>query len=369
MLKEKIIPPSEDVKKFGIYLRNLSEYWYKNLQEKRTNEAYNHLGKTTIAQIITLNARRALEAAKIKLRFFSFRPKGQPANPKLLSELTEEERKSFDYLSEFYVPGKNGQDCSVLLTKDMERNMELIVQCRGFLKIPDSNKYLFARPGLTSTFDGPAVMRELRGLADLSRPEFMTANGIRHHHATMGTLLGREFTSNLSNNMSHTLDVHNKNYCYSLEIVNRGIVGNFLLGLQGVNFCENSAVTQQPRSIVIESESLVAVDTSEGKQMDDPSSDQNSDEDWQVPNNNLVKCLNKQYKKRWSDEEKRVVISEFVEFIRMKKNPGPSKCKALIEATPILASRTPCQVNTFIDNINKGKLNLSNAFKELIENN
>lgn len=70
-------------------------------------------------------------------------------------------------------------------------------------------------------------------------------------------------------------------------------------------------------------------------------------------------------RKRWSDEEKSIVINEFKEFIMNGTNPGTNRCRDLILKHKVLSGRTNLQLNIMIDNINRGKLKLPEEFQYL----
>lgn len=207
------MPTINDLKIFNKTLRNRLDRCYTNLHNSQSVFNYEQLCKVIIALIITVNARTPLEAAKIDIDFFLNRNKTNTADEELLSLLDANERNAFDSLSLFTVPGKREQDASILHTKEMELGIELIVECREELGVSPDCKYLLARPNLENTFDGSAVMREMRSLCTLERPEFMTSTGLRHLVATRSLAKGKDFTTHVSQFMSHTLDIHNKKLC------------------------------------------------------------------------------------------------------------------------------------------------------------
>lgn len=64
-----------------------------------------------------------------------------------------------------------------LLTRSMEKSIDVIIECRKTLKITKCI-YLFARPGLNTPFDGSKVMREMKLLCpNLTKREYLTATG------------------------------------------------------------------------------------------------------------------------------------------------------------------------------------------------
>lgn len=79
--------------------------------------------------------------------------------------------------------------------------------------------------------------------------------------------------------------------------------------------------------------------------------------------NNIAK---KKQKKRWTDEEKPIVIKHFQSFIKKGINPGTKRCQELLEIEPkILHNRSWQQINLLVDNYNKGKIALPVEFRYL----
>lgn len=69
--------------------------------------------------------------------------------------------------------------------------------------------------------------------------------------------------------------------------------------------------------------------------------------------------------KPWTQEEKSLVINEFKHFIMSRSSPGTTRCTDLIEKNEVLWGRNAMQINTMIDNINRGKLKLPSEFQYL----
>lgn len=382
MTKDRIMPDSDDVKCFSQTMTKLGLIYHGKLKESTNPSNYEMLCKLVIAQIIALNARRPLEAAKIQIDFFLKRQKKNTTNEELLSILTEDEMTTYHSLSEFHVPGKLEQECSILLTKEMETSIELIVECRPILKIPTTNQFLFARPGLQTPFDGSAVIREMRSHCKLKKPEFITCTGLRHHCATMALLKGKDFTAHMSKFMSHTLNVHNKNYCYPVDVINRGKIGHFMLGLN--NSSDNSTNIAQPIGLPStkfqETGEIVVSDNGENisqtpeihnnTSFNDPTAIQDSDyqpfSDIENDEEEGLPPQRRRHNKRaWTEEDKSLVVEEFLDFVMKGKNPGPTKCNTFLESSGKLSGRTGLQLNSLIDNINRGKTKLPRKFEHL----
>jgi len=383
---------TEDVICFGQTMAKLAVQYSKELKKTKSVENYEMLCKILICQIIALNARRPLEAAKIPLEFFTDRANNVVPHEELLSVLKPDEIEAYKALSEFYVPGKREQECSILMTPEMETNIEFIVSCRDVFRIPSSNTLLFARPGLDTTFDGSAVMRELRKLCKLQEPKLITSTGLRKYSATMALLKGKDFTIYFSKYMSHTLDVHNKNYCFPLDIINRGMIGNFMLGLNKISTStdglknNNKNDLDTPTTPSSDTQNIVSnmVENFEiNKNTSINNHIVNSQENYSSHSLNLSDIENsgfsddsddsdysKNKKKRktrrkWSDDDKCIVLDEFAEYVRKNATPGIKKCNQFLKTNKQLCGRTGVQVILLIDNMNRNKTKLPEKYMYL----
>uniref|UniRef100_A0A1B6G304 Uncharacterized protein n=1 Tax=Cuerna arida TaxID=1464854 RepID=A0A1B6G304_9HEMI len=58
-------------------------------------------------------------------------------------------------------------------------------------------------------------------------------------------------------------------------------------------------------------------------------------------------------KRRWSSEEKGVVLESFKHKIDEQTNPSLKECRDVISTSPVLSRRPFCQIKTFINEKNK----------------
>jgi hypothetical protein len=72
-------------------------------------------------------------------------------------------------------------------------------------------------------------------------------------------------------------------------------------------------------------------------------------------------------RRKWLDEEKKVVLDELGHCINERKTPGMSKCLSVLRKHTVLAGRTWSQINVFINNCIKGKIKLASEYSHLLE--
>lgn len=377
-MKDVVMPLDKDIKMFVSMLRDMEKKYQEKLEKNMPNittKDYETLCKLTISHILTLNRRRPFEATHSEIELYLKKRTSNDDYPEdVMNTLADEERISLNELSSYIVPAKGIEAvATILLTKQMEKSIDVIIKAREVFNMTDSI-YLFPRPGLKTPFDGSKVLREMKSMCrGLQKPNHLTATGLRHHVATLGHVKGPAFTSKLSQFMCHTQSVHDKNYVAPINIIHKGVIGSYLTSLEGTTFDNveknrcvanlvNETKTQSPAAEVVY---LQRDNTTRYTSPDTVKAVTTDDED-EFPNQDNKKIREK---RRWSYEEKSAVITYFSKYIQIKKNPGICKSRELIKTSgALLKHRTPLQINTFIDNINKGKLKLPSVFKYLRNN-
>jgi hypothetical protein len=192
-----------------------------------TAENYEMLCKSVIAHMIILNRRRSGEVARAELQYYLNRTPQEELTNDVLQTLTKEERNTLPLLTVFMVPGKLVHFVPILMTEQMKKSVVLIISCRLPLKIPKSNPLLFARTCTDRPFDGSKIIKDIRLMCNLEKPDHMTATGLRHHIATKSQIYGGEkYTENICQFLGHTSNIHKQNYRLPLQAIQRGQIGS-----------------------------------------------------------------------------------------------------------------------------------------------
>lgn len=131
-------------------------------------------------------------------------------------------------------------------------SIDLIVTSRSPLNIPVENHLLFARAFTNNSFYGSKVLRDIKALCVLKKPESLTATGLRHHMATKTQIVGSEsYTEKACMHLGHSMDIHKKNYRFPIQAIQRGQVGSRLLQMEG-SWSDVTNVSNQ--SVMVNSE-------------------------------------------------------------------------------------------------------------------
>lgn len=381
MSKDFILPLDQDIKTFAEMLRSMEIEFEEKLKTDVTLYHYEMLCKVVICHILTLNRRRPFEATHAEIEFYLKRQSNNDYySAELLKTFAEEEQMALNELSSFVVPAKGTESvATILMTKQMEKCIDVIISNRKVLKIEDSI-YLFARPGLKTPFDGSKVLREMKMLCPgLIKPTHLTATGLRHHVATLAHVKGPVFSSKVSNFMTHTMAVHEKNYVAPVTMVHRGIIGNYMADLEGTelttdknnNSVENDLFTNKPSTSLPDPPIIGHHHVID--EPDDPTYEpthEESDTDNEEKYRKICKKRNMMppQKQKWTEEQKEVLIVHFQEFIKTHKNPGIIRCREfLLEFGSLFPGRNPIALNVYIDNINRKKIKIPPQLKCLFE--
>lgn len=351
--KPIIMPDDDDIVTVVRKVKDLEEKYYEKLSEFVTVDNYENLCRVIICHIILFNRRRPGEVARAELYHYINRPPNEDLTNDVLEALTKDEKDALPHLSVFMVPGKLVRSVPILLTNAMKSCIDLIVTSRSTLNIPVENHLLFARPFTNNSFDGSKVLRDIKSLCVLKKPESLTATGLRHHMATKTQIVGSEsYTEKACMHLGHSMAIHKQNYRFPIQAIQRGQVGSRLLQMEG-SWSDITNVSNQSVMVNLEMPGPSTAHCEDENQM----CDLPRDDDEYFPSSDSEAEIHKTLvKKKWSNEEKLVVLKTFTSFIKEKKVPGKTRCVELINKNPILKPRTWQQVNALIHNVITKKL-------------
>lgn len=144
--------------------------------------------------------------------------------------LSPEERDSYDEQLSFDIIGKMVRPVCAILTRQMKRCIDILIQTREKIGVRSSNPLLYARPHKPGTifddfYDGSKCIEFVKALCDPRSPVHFTENGLRHHAATNAHVLnkGEKFAEQMAEQMDHTYEVHKKNYRLPVAAIQSGI--------------------------------------------------------------------------------------------------------------------------------------------------
>ncbi|KAL2093731.1 hypothetical protein ACEWY4_011043 [Coilia grayii] len=153
-----LLPFTEDVKILHSHLDDKSQEYYKALSTHASTENWANLSKVTLTKIILFNRQRGGEVSKILLTSFILIDPSEP-HPEIKDALSSLERKLCNRLQRVEIRDKRGGKVALLLTPDMCKSLQLLVEKRDACGVEKDNPYLFARPAAMSCYRASDCMR------------------------------------------------------------------------------------------------------------------------------------------------------------------------------------------------------------------
>ncbi|XP_041855503.1 uncharacterized protein LOC121649037 [Melanotaenia boesemani] len=225
------LPLTEDVTKLHSHLDKRTELASEALKNETTAHSYSSLAKATLTKIVIFNRRRVGEVSKIKLKNFLERDQSNTHEKRGLSDY---EQKLCTYFERVELKGKRGRKVAVLLTPNMTKALNLLVEKREERGVPVENEYLFAIPNCLTYYRGHECLRKFADECGAQEPEYLRSTRLRKEMATTSQIL------NLKNNeldqladfMGHDLAVHRQFYRLSEPTIQSAKISKILLALE-----------------------------------------------------------------------------------------------------------------------------------------
>ena len=219
---------------------------------------YVNLAKLNLAAIILFNRKRSGEVERIRKQTYQ---KGlscdEEVDQDIIEGLTEVEKKLVRHTHRVELMGKRGRRVAILLTQDMVKNLNCMIQMREALTRCtnyEEEDYLFARPGNAEfPYRGHIALSELAREAACDRPDLITSTRLRKHLASMSVVLniGEVLQDTVAEFMGHDIRVHRQFYRLPLNVVQKTKVAQILSAV-------NSGNLDQYRGKAIDDVDLIA---------------------------------------------------------------------------------------------------------------
>lgn len=332
-----------------------------------------------IAHIIILSRRRPGEVVRATLENYSRVAGNDEIAAVKENILTEDEKRTCSELHVFHVPGKNTRKVPCLLTNQMKDTLDLLLESRQSVGVPEENKLLFPRCDCLNTYDGTKIIEDMRNKFQLKKPKHFTATGLRHHAATFSQLNGRDdtYTENLANFMGHDVNIHKSNYRLPLPLIQKSQVGHRLLQMtlpRDKNTQSESTIKISPSSSSRTNKSSSLSQTSakcskdssiceEGDLSYEPSIHSSLSTEEENIKDSSVKKTKGITRVRWNEEEKNVINKYFGTLLLNNTYPERRDIKKMYEAENIFINRTLPQLCSYINNVANNKVKIPPAIK------
>ncbi len=232
--KKEMIPLTEDVIQLQKYLKSTEENAMEKLREGHDPKAYVMLSESILSQIILFNRRRQGEAAKMLLETYENK-NTEALNEDVMQCLTKFERDLSNEFTRIVIRGKRGRKVPVLLTREMTRGLDFLMEHRTQENsILYNNKYVFARPKSDSHLRGSDCLRKFANLCDAKHPETLTSTHLRKHIATLCQIMNLKDheLDQVAKFMGHDIRVHREYYRLTENTIQLAKMSKLLMAIE-----------------------------------------------------------------------------------------------------------------------------------------
>ena len=239
--KPCLLPLVEDLQKLRLHLQ-------KEISEKTLLLACNNgdvdnwrsFATAVLCSLILFNRRRGGEAALFTIKTFEMRDENIP-NADVYASLSKFEKELVKKIKLVEVRGKRGRKVPILISKEMEKNIMLLINLRCNVGVNLLNPFIFAIPSGNSMANirGNDAMRKHVGMIpDLRYPDAIRSTNLRKHIATMSQLLNLQDTELdlLANFMGHDISIHREFYRLPESTMLLAKCGKILLAMEKGEF-------------------------------------------------------------------------------------------------------------------------------------
>ncbi|XP_073805417.1 uncharacterized protein si:ch211-235f1.3 isoform X3 [Danio rerio] len=232
--KKEMIPLTEDVILLQKYLKSVEQTAREKLKDCCDPKAYAMLSESILSQIILFNRRRQGEAAKMLLETYENK-NTEALNDDVMQCLSKLERDLSNDFTRIVIRGKRGQKVPVLLTKEMTRALDFLIEHRmqenGVLY---NNKYVFARAKSDSHIRGSDCLRKFANLCDAKHPETLTSTQLRKHIATLCQIMNLKDheLDQVAKFMGHDIRVHREYYRLTENTIQLAKMSKLLMAIE-----------------------------------------------------------------------------------------------------------------------------------------
>ncbi|KAJ8915394.1 hypothetical protein NQ315_008281 [Exocentrus adspersus] len=214
----QLLPLTSDIIKINKYIDYEIDSFFNNACGIDIKTEWNRLASLTLSRIILLNKRRSGEASKMMLKHYATKPNWkEQCTEELKKSLTPLEIRLADKMTVVEVPGKSRTlfKVPILLTDQLKKAIDKLIELREEAQISKNNCYVFARGlGSTSYLRGHDSLRKVCKEIELDKPEWITGTKLRKYIATVVQVFNLNETEYdwLARHLGHDIRVHREFY-------------------------------------------------------------------------------------------------------------------------------------------------------------
>lgn len=216
--KPKLLPLTEDVLLFKNFVTAQADESYANLMnDVNLLENYKLLAESTLCMILVFNRKRIGEVQFLDIDSY-YRNHSAIIQQESFVALTEVEKTMCSNFKRILVFGKGSKPVPLLLTNQMQKYVEKILEIRKTKNIvPSNNRYIFANPESNKWMCASSVLRKFAKKCGAKKPELLTSTKFRKQIATILQLMSFEKSEmeQIARFMGHTEKTHLEFYRYA----------------------------------------------------------------------------------------------------------------------------------------------------------
>ncbi|XP_071831513.1 uncharacterized protein [Apostichopus japonicus] len=375
----KRLPLTEDICTLSNFLKKIGHDEKRKLDDGKSDPAasWKVLNEVTLTQIMLFNRRRQGEISKVSIDDYNMKASSEKADyiSACLSKFERELCKTFTRIE---IIGNKGNTVPVLLTKQMEDTVDLLISLRQKVGVNPDNKFLF--PCAASNSDahirGADCIRKFATLCGAKNPTQLRSTSLRKHVATISQVLNLKDNEldMLAKFMGHDVRVHREFYRLPDATLQVAKISKLLLSLEkgstaslaGKSLDQIEVDKDDEIDNIESSDDTDDSDEEEEEEEEDTSRDEGSMESVESlhqANGTTFESTNsegeeppsmkkgRKYQRRvWTEDEKRVVLKEFRREIALNQLPGKTAIDRVMEKYSCFDGRKWTNIKDFIRN-------------------
>lgn len=207
------LPSKEDILKLSDGISREFEQALAALEREPFIENWRRFAEILLAKIVFFNKRRAGEASRMKITDYQAVENrlNNQIQAELFDSLTEEEKKIASKHLVVYTPGKRGRHVPTIITLEMKRGIDFLIQSRRDVGIKESNPFIFAMPHKDTELQAWNVIRKLSEKLGVKNCQ---STNLRKYLATTIQTLGFKDSDldSVAHHLGHDIRIHREFY-------------------------------------------------------------------------------------------------------------------------------------------------------------
>ncbi|XP_071647548.1 uncharacterized protein [Temnothorax longispinosus] len=259
------LPSIHDIQKLYKHLEQVRTEAYMELEKSFSYKNWVSLAEATLTSIHVFNRRRAGEMERVLINDFKNCEKiNEDMYTDIYTSLSEQNQKIAQNYSRFCIRGKLGRTVPVLLTNELLKCINLILQLREKAEVPKKNPYVFGLPGYNKNryryLRACLLMRKFAQECNANESSSLRGTILRKHVATHCIQLNLTDidVSDLATFMGHAEKIHREHYRQPLASRDILKISQYLEAVQGIqnlNESESEEDEKDERDEVFNAES------------------------------------------------------------------------------------------------------------------